>query len=77
IRQPAAQSKLRELRQRARSACFVPVMQKMQNNRNFTLSPETFRINSLPPKSKKVANEYRLQPSRPPGRLRREGDSNP
>ncbi|WP_418634159.1 hypothetical protein, partial [Segatella hominis] len=40
IRQPAAQSKLRELRQRARSACFVPVMQKMQNNRNFTLSPE-------------------------------------
>ncbi|MCI6169209.1 MAG: hypothetical protein MR678_04640, partial [Muribaculaceae bacterium] len=38
IRQPAAQSKLRELRQRARSACFVPVMQKMQNNRNFTLS---------------------------------------
>ena len=26
IRQPAAQSKLRELRQRARSACFVPVM---------------------------------------------------
>ena len=25
IRQPAAQSKLRELRQRARSACFVPV----------------------------------------------------
>lgn len=39
IRQPAAQSKLRELRQRARSACFVPVMQKMQNNRNFTLSP--------------------------------------
>ncbi len=26
IRQPAAQSKLRELRQRARSACFVPVV---------------------------------------------------
>ena len=26
ISQPAAQSKLRELRQRARSACFVPVM---------------------------------------------------
>ena len=23
---------------RGRSACFVPVMQKMQNNRNFTLS---------------------------------------
>ena len=42
-----------------------------------TDDPETFRINSLPPKSKKVANEYRLQPSRPPGRLRREGDSNP
>ena len=39
IRQPAAQSKLRELRQRARSACFVPVMRKMQNNRDFTLSP--------------------------------------
>jgi hypothetical protein len=38
IRQPAAQSKLRELRQRARSACFVPAMQKMQNNRDFTLS---------------------------------------
>ena len=36
--QPAAQSKLRELRQRARSACFVPAMQKMQNNRDFTLS---------------------------------------
>ena len=41
IREPAAQSKLRELRQRARSACFVPVMQIMQNNRDFTLSPLT------------------------------------
>ena len=40
IRQPAAQSKLRELRQRARSACFVPVIRKTQNNRNFTLSPK-------------------------------------
>ena len=39
IRQPAAQSKLRELRQRDRSACFVPVIRKTQNNRNFTLSP--------------------------------------
>ena len=38
IRRPAAQSKLRELRQRARSACFVPVMLKIQNNRDFTLS---------------------------------------
>ena len=38
IRQPAPQSKLRELRQRARSACFVPVIRKTQNNRNFTLS---------------------------------------
>ena len=38
IRQPAAQSQLRELRQRARSACFVPVIRKTQNNRNFTLS---------------------------------------
>ena len=38
IRQPAAQSKLRELRQRARSACFVPVIRKTQNNRDFTLS---------------------------------------
>ena len=37
-RQPAPQSKLRELRQRARSACFVPVIRKTQNNRNFTLS---------------------------------------
>ena len=36
--QPAAQSQLRELRQRARSACFVPVIRKTQNNRNFTLS---------------------------------------
>jgi hypothetical protein len=26
IRQPAPQSKLRELRQRARSACFVPLL---------------------------------------------------
>lgn len=34
IRRPAAQSKLRELRQRARSACFVPMMQKTQNNRD-------------------------------------------
>ena len=42
-----------------------------------TDDPETLRINSLPPKNKKVANEYRLQPSRPPGRLRRERDSNP
>ena len=32
------QSKLSELRQRARSACFVPVIRKTQNNRNFTLS---------------------------------------
>ena len=40
IRQPAPQSKLCELRQRARSACFVPVIRKTQNNRNFTLSPE-------------------------------------
>ena len=52
IRQPAAQSKLRELRQRAparckgppdhlltaRYACFVPVIRKTQNNRDFTLS---------------------------------------
>ena len=38
IRQPAAQSKLHELRQKARSACFVPVIRKTQNNRNFTLS---------------------------------------
>ena len=29
IRQPAPQSKLRKLRQRACSACFVPVMRKM------------------------------------------------
>ena len=49
---PAAQSKLRELHQRAparckgppdhlltaRYACFVPVIRKTQNNRNFTLS---------------------------------------
>ena len=27
---------------RGRSACFVPVMQKMQNNRNFTLSPHYY-----------------------------------
>ena len=40
IRQPPPQSKLRELRQwaPARYACFVPVMQKMQNNWDFTLS---------------------------------------
>ena len=38
-RQPDPQSRLRELRQRARSACFVPVRRKMQNNRDFTLSP--------------------------------------
>ena len=38
IRQPAAQSKLRELRQRARSACFVPMMRKIKNNRDFQLS---------------------------------------
>ena len=38
IRQPAAQSQLRELRQWSGSVCFVPVMQKMQNNRDFTLS---------------------------------------
>ena len=46
IRQPAAQSKLRELRQRARSACFVPVvainkpdfLAAIENNRNFTLN---------------------------------------
>ena len=37
-RQPAPQSKLRELRQRARSACFVPMMQKIKNNRDFQLS---------------------------------------
>ena len=34
------------------------------------------RINLSTPKIKKVANEC-LQPSRPPGRLRRERDSNP
>ena len=38
IRQPAPQSKLLKRRQRACSACFVPVMQKMQINRNFPLS---------------------------------------
>ena len=36
--QPAAQSKLRELRPRARATCFVPVIRKTQNNRNFRLS---------------------------------------
>ena len=46
-RQPAPQSKLRELRQRARSTCFVPVIQKIKNNRNFTLSP-LFRENEAP-----------------------------
>ena len=54
IRQPAAQSKLRELRQRAparckgppdhlptaRYTCFVPVMKKIQNIRDFTLIPK-------------------------------------
>ena len=40
----------------------------------FILRP--FRTNLSTPKIKKVANEC-LQPSRPPGRLRREGDSNP
>ena len=44
IRQPEAQSKLRELRQRARSACFVPVNQKMQNNWNFTLSQNFAKV---------------------------------
>ena len=52
IRKPAPHSKLRKLRQRAparskglpdhlltaRYACFVPMMQKTQNNLNFTLS---------------------------------------
>ena len=40
----------------------------------FILRP--FRTNLSTPKIKKVANEC-LQPSRPPGRLRREGDSDP
>ena len=40
----------------------------------FILRP--FRTNLSTPKIKKVANEC-LQPSRPPGRLRRERDSNP
>ena len=35
---PEFQSKLRELRQRARSACFVSVIQKIKNNRDFPLS---------------------------------------
>lgn len=39
IRQPAAQSKMRELRQRTRYACFVPMTRKIKNNRDFTLSP--------------------------------------
>jgi hypothetical protein len=40
MRQPAARSKQRELRQRALAACFVPMIQKMQNNRNFYGSKE-------------------------------------
>lgn len=44
MRQPAPQSKLRELRKRARSACFVPVMQEIINNRNFTLSPKQDQV---------------------------------
>ena len=51
IRQPAAQSKLRELRQRARSACFVPVIRKTQNNRNFTLSLDQDTLGSRYEKS--------------------------
>ena len=38
--QPAAQSKLRELRQRARSACFVPVIRKTQKQPEFYVEPE-------------------------------------
>ena len=34
--QPAAQSKLRELRPRARATCFVPVIRKTQNNRKLS-----------------------------------------
>ena len=37
IRQPAAQTKMRELRQRTRYACFVPMMRKIKNNREFPL----------------------------------------
>ena len=47
IRQPAAQTKLRELRQRTRYACFVPMMQKMQNNRDFTLSPKSTSVHEI------------------------------
>ena len=56
--QPAAQSKLRGLHPKgsahckgpqdrlltARYACFVPVIRKTQNNRNFTLSPKMQNI---------------------------------
>ena len=41
IRQPAPQSKLRELRQRARYACFVPMIRKIKNNRDLKISPLT------------------------------------
>lgn len=39
IRQPAAQSKLREPFDVAHAAYFVPMMRKIKNNRDFTLSP--------------------------------------
>ena len=45
-RQPAPQSKLRKLRQRACSACFVPVMQKMQINLLFPLSQNSVLLRS-------------------------------
>ena len=41
IRQPAAQSKLREPFDVARAAYFVPMMRKIKNNRDFSLIPWT------------------------------------
>ena len=45
IRKQAAQNRLRKLRQRACSACFVPVNQKMQINLLFTLIRAVTRQN--------------------------------
>ena len=39
LRQPTAKSKLREPFDVARAAYFVPMMRKIKNNRDFTLSP--------------------------------------
>ena len=63
IRQPAPQSKLRKLSPRACSASFVPVLQKMQINRLFTLSPKMqlyMRLKLYPVIQEKTATEILL-----------------